>query len=351
MPRGGPGRLRRSGGRARNCLAARRLGRVRGDRSHPPPAAVRGRLPQDGERRERGGRVAGRLPQCESRGRAPERLAGPRELADRHRRQCGALREPPRRAPPPHRVARDGDRRAHARAVRNLGRARGPAAPPRTARARTHPARRRRVAARPVPPRDRALPRAGPRRRGHRDRARHERQHGQDAPRPRAGTPAEVARAPPARGGLPVNCTTFDEIVHAPADPAIRPHDAEPAYAHAAACPACAAKLEAARKFSAFLDGEGRAAVDAWSGYIAATRAASGTEDDDETRAPAPLRRLPSLGRLAAVAAASILVTAVALSFWNGPEVLAEGRVTELARGERAVASDGRELVAGGTAA
>ena len=146
-----------------------------------------------------------------------------------------------------------------------------------------------------------------------------------------------------------MNCTTFDEIVHALADPAIRPHDAEPAYAHAAACPACAAKLEAARKFTAFLDGEGRAAVDAWSGYVAATRA-SETRERDEAPAPAPLRRLPGLGRFAAVAAASILVTAVSLSLMHGPEVLAEGRVTTLTRGERAVAADGRELEAEETA-
>jgi len=147
-----------------------------------------------------------------------------------------------------------------------------------------------------------------------------------------------------------VNCTTFDEIVHALADPAIRPHDAEPAYAHAAACPACAAKLEAARKFTAFLDGEGRAAVDAWSGYVAAANAAAETREDREPPKPAPLRRLPGLGRFAAVAAASILVTAVSLSLMHSPEVLAEGRVTTLARGERAVASDGRELEAEETA-
>jgi ferric-dicitrate binding protein FerR (iron transport regulator) len=145
-----------------------------------------------------------------------------------------------------------------------------------------------------------------------------------------------------------VNCTTFEGIVHALADPALRPHDAEPAYAHAAACPACAAKLEAARKFTSLLDGEGREAIDAWSGQVAAAVAA--TETGESAAPSAPLRRLPGLGRFAAVAAASILITSVAISLVSGPEVLAEGKVTTLARGERAVVSDGRELEAEETA-
>jgi FecR-like protein len=147
-----------------------------------------------------------------------------------------------------------------------------------------------------------------------------------------------------------VNCTQFDEIVHALADPALRPDDAEPAYAHAAACPACAAKLDQARKFAGFMEGEGRAAVDAWSGHVAAALAAVETRRDPAAPAQPPLRRLPGLGRFAAVAAASILVTAVSFSLLRGPEVLAEGHVTTLARGERAVTSDGRELEAEETA-
>lgn len=147
-----------------------------------------------------------------------------------------------------------------------------------------------------------------------------------------------------------MNCTAFDEIVHALADPALRPDDAEPAYAHAAACKACAAKLETARRFAGFMDGEGRAAVDAWSGHVAAAQTAVELRDAAGPRALAPIRRMPGLGRFLAVAAASILVTTVALSLLRGPEVLAEGRVTTLAPGERAVASDGRELEAEETA-
>ena len=147
-----------------------------------------------------------------------------------------------------------------------------------------------------------------------------------------------------------MNCASFEEIVHALADPALRPDDAEPAYAHAAACPACAARLEAARKFAGFMDGEGRAAVDAWSGQVAAALAVVDTPEETAAKAPAPIRRLPGLGRFAVVAAASILVTAVAFSLLSGPEVLAEGHVTTLARGERAFASDGRELEAEETA-
>jgi ferric-dicitrate binding protein FerR (iron transport regulator) len=149
-----------------------------------------------------------------------------------------------------------------------------------------------------------------------------------------------------------VNCTTFRDRVHELIYWQLPPADAEAAQAHVADCPACAEHLEAARNFDRLLSGKGDAALEAWSAHAASVRAMSAAASAP-VRVPqsppeAPRRKL-NLRRVlpyVAVAAAAAFVALFVFPISRGPDTLKEGEPTELARGVRVFAGEGREMQA-----
>ncbi len=149
-----------------------------------------------------------------------------------------------------------------------------------------------------------------------------------------------------------MNCTTFRDRVHELIYWQLPPADAEDAQSHVADCPACAEHLEAARNFDRLLSGKGDAALEAWSAHAASVRAMSAAASAPvhvPMSAPAaPARRL-KLRRVfpyAAVAAAAAFIALFVFPISRGPLTLKEGEPTELARGARVFAGEGREMQA-----
>lgn len=155
-----------------------------------------------------------------------------------------------------------------------------------------------------------------------------------------------------------MNCETFRDRVHELIYWQLPPADAQAAQAHVADCPRCAEHLESARRFDRLLSGKGDAALEAWSAHAASVRAmaaaASPPRRTQQMMPPPGATRTWSLRKLvpyAAVAAAAAFFALFVFPLSRGPATLTEGEPTELARGTRVYAGEGRELEAEETAA